>query len=203
MEYLENLLPLKVRIIFALSFFIIFGTYDLFKNPKNPKRAKEYGFLASTTLFSVVFAIIHDFITFSISSEYFYIAKGLGRNIEFYPDIIWLAVKASYWAGIIVGLIFLVANNPKDKMMQLEYKILCRKLLYPLFFGLGLAVLGYFISFFAFPFFSIGAEELLEFPQNFEQVAFIHWGTYIGVLIGSIYGAIHILKVRKSLSINY
>lgn len=176
------------------------GLYDFKKNPRNPKRLKEYLFIASISIIASAFGILHDFVTFSISREYFTIAKRLGDGIKFSPDIVKLAVSATYWVGIVVGVVFVILNNPKDSVPQLRYSKLYRKLGIILGAIITSSTVGFVVSYVASPYFSIGGESFLKDPQAFEQVAFIHWGSYIGALIGLLISAYKIFQLRRKLA---
>lgn len=191
------------RFIFGLSFFIIFAIVDLIKNPQNPTRAKEYGFFASTCLLASLFAILHDLITFNISKEYFEIGKGLGKIQYFFPSVAILAIKGSYWVGIIVGILFLVMNNSSPRYPQLLYKKLYQILLTPFYFSIVFAFISYILSFYFFPTVTKNISSIKE-PKLFENVIFIHYGTYLGALIGTIVGLFQIkllrIQLRKKIS---
>lgn len=188
---------IEKRVVIGFSIFLICGILDLAKNKENPKRAKEYGFLLSLAVLSTIFAIIHDFITFNISYEYFQIAKDLGPGIKFYPEVIYLAIKASYWFGIIIGVMFLLANNPIKHKIQLKYKELYKKLIYPFICAILFALFVGSMSPIFPDYFSRGGEEFINDLTNYNRVAYIHWGTYIGGFLGSLFGVWKILKLRK------
>lgn len=194
---IDSIIPFQYRLAFGLTFFFIFGLYDWVKNPQNPTRVREYGFLASCALISVIFAIFHDLITFNISYEYFEIAKDLGKDLKFFPKVVILAAKASYWVGLIVGIILVIANNPRKRLEPLPYKTLYRYLVYPFVSAITMALLGVLTAYSVFPYFTAnGGEQVLKYPMRFEIVAFIHWGTYIGGAIGAVVGGVQILKNR-------
>lgn len=191
-----NIINSPYRFYFGLSFFILFGVIDLIKNPANPKRAKEYGFLFSTALLASLFAIFHDAITVNISREYFEVGKGLGKNFSFFPDVALLAMKASYWVGLIIGIIFLVLNNPKKDRQSLKYSELYGQLLSIALFGIVSAFIGYALSFIFYPTITKGVS-VLNNPKAFEHVLFIHSGTYLGALVGTIFSVRKIWKKRQ------
>ncbi len=187
---------ISFRLSIGLTIFLILGVRDYLKNREDPKRAKEYLFIAGCSIASIVYAIIHDCITFSISIEYFAIAKDLGEDVKLFPDVVLLATKASYWVGIIVGLVLVVANNPFKNYKQLTYTELAKQIPLPLMAALIFGFLAYFIPDLTEPVFSKGGEEILKDPENFERVAFIHWGTYIGGLLGLVVTALKVLRKR-------
>ncbi|MBI3555644.1 MAG: hypothetical protein HY074_05230 [Deltaproteobacteria bacterium] len=135
---LEKIVPLQYRLYLAVLFFAVFGIYDWQKNPTNPKRAREYLFLFSVMALTIAFAMGHDLITANISKEYFTLGKGLPEQ-DFTMNLMSLAVQASYFIGLLVGMLFLVLNNPSRLRRQLPYTALYRKLSWPFFFSVALA----------------------------------------------------------------
>lgn len=185
------------RILIGVTIFLLLGAFDILKNRDNPKRAKEYGYLFSLALISTLFAIIHDLITFNISVEYFEVAKGLGANISFYPEVLTLAVKASYWVGIVIGVVFIIVNNPKEGIPQLPYIELYKKLIFPLVGALIFALIMAISSPYLPAYFSKGGEGILKDLMNFNRVAYIHWGTYLGGFAGALVGVRKLYLLRK------
>lgn len=193
---MEEFLSIKYRLPIGILIFIILGIVDYIKNPKNPTKVKEYLFMFSVSILATIYAVIHDLITFTISKEYFVYGKNLGAEVVYFPDVFILAIKASYWLGIIIGIGYLVVNNPNKKYEQLNYYILYQNLIHPLLGAIIFALIGYLLSYIIHPYFTLGAEKILREPQRFESVAFIHWGTYLGTIGGTIYGAYKIKKMR-------
>ena len=94
------------------------GIVDVVRNPRDPKRAKEYLFIASVTFIASVYGVFRDYITFSISREYFVIAQDLGTEISFNPDIVVHAIRSTYWVGILIGVVFSFTNNPNQNIIS-------------------------------------------------------------------------------------
>jgi hypothetical protein len=85
---------------------------DIARNRTDTRRAKEYAFLLATTLAAVVYGVLHDQLTVTISPEYFLEGKGLAddpRPLRLAVGL--LAVRASWWVGLALGAALLVANN--------------------------------------------------------------------------------------------
>ena len=188
---------ISFRLSIGLTIFLVLGIRDYLKNKEDPKRAKEYLFITGCSIASIIYAIIHDCITFSISFEYFAIAKELGNDVKLFPDVVLLATKASYWVGIIVGLVLVIANNPFKNYRQLTYTELSKQLPFPLLTAVVFGFLAYYIPDLTEPLFSKGGEGILTDSNSFERVAFIHWGTYIGGLLGLIIAAAKVILRRK------
>jgi hypothetical protein len=191
--------PLRYRIIAGLTFFGILGILDFIKNPNNPKRLKEYGFLFSVTGITMMYGLIHDYITSTISPDYFVLGKGIESAAQgFNKDVAILALEATWSAGLIIGVAFLIANNSSKTKPQLKYKTLYGLLIYPLSLSVLFAVLtGIFFNLFTLRF-SASLNELLS-PQSrklFMTVWGIHIGSYAGGLSGIIVGIIRTRKLR-------
>jgi hypothetical protein len=114
------------RLAVGLGFFAVLLVRDLVKNREDPRRAKEYAFLAFTAAVAVLYAEVHDQITVTISPGYFVKAKGV-RGHLLRRDTAVLALKAAYGPGLIAGAVLLIANNPSRKLEQLPYRRLARR----------------------------------------------------------------------------
>jgi hypothetical protein len=190
---------LKYRIIAGLIFFAALGILDLIKNPQNPKRLKEYGFLFSVVGITMLYGLLHDYITSTISPDYFVLGKGIESAREgFNKDVAMLALKATWSAGLVIGVAFLLPNNPSKIKPQLKYKTLYGLLIYPLLLSVLLAVLiGILFNVFA-PKFSSSLNELPN-PRSYKffmTVWGIHIGSYAGGLLGMIVGIVRIRMLR-------
>ena len=79
-------------------------------------RTREYGFLLYAGLLAVVYALVHDQVTVTLSPEYFVYGKGLDPA-SLRLDVAWLAVRAGASVGLVGGAALLVANNPRRSGM--------------------------------------------------------------------------------------
>ncbi len=109
----------------------LLGAIDPIRNPRNPRRLKEYAFLFGVTGAASVYGLLHHAATYSFSHDYFRVIKGV-RAASFFPQVAKLALMAGWTAGLVVGLVLLVANNPSRRMPQLPYSRLALHLLWPL-----------------------------------------------------------------------
>ena len=87
---------------------------------------------------TILFAMAHELVTASISKDYFILGKGLDAE-AFTQNVLWLAVRASYFIGLLVGMLFLLLNLPSRTRLQLSYPALYQKLAWPLLFSVALA----------------------------------------------------------------
>lgn len=132
---------LLARIGIGASIFLVLASVDLARNRRNATRWREYGFLLVACAFAMAYGVINDRIASSISWEYFYFGKGLDEQLgaRIPPDaadLRWAAckigLKATWSAGLIVGVALLLANNPKSGLRRLSYRTLLNVL--PLIF---------------------------------------------------------------------
>ena len=196
---------LPYRIAGALLFFGLLGVRDWMRNPTNPTRVKEYGFLVVSMLLSVVYGILHDHLTATISVEYFLNAKGLGTDPRPYRwAVTLLAIKASYGPGVLAGALILIANNPSNRKPQLPYRHLFRFCAYPV---LGAATCAAILGA-AMPLIARGTwivDAALAFAPaesvgRFLTVWGIHAGSYGGATLGTVIAVISVVAARNSLA---
>ena len=189
------------RVGVGLSLLAVLAAVDLVRHPKNPTRIKEYGFILASALLAMAYGVLHDAATYALSPEYFTVGKGLeSAKNGYFPSVAILALKASWSVGLVVGLVFVVVNNPSKRWAQLPYRRLVRFFALPAIASICVAGL-----------FGLSARALsadlvprldldrigLGDPENFLTVWAIHNGTYLGALIGVIAGAIGILWTRR------
>lgn len=194
----EESLPL--RIAAGLAFFLVLALIDWCRNPANPRRAKEYAFLGVVTLAAAAFGVGHDHATATISPEYFLDGKELARDPRpFRVAVTLLAIRGTYWVGLILGVALLIANNPSPARLQLGYRELARLALLPL----GLAVLAGALGGALFdlldPFALRPAAREIAGPRaagRFLVVWGVHWGSYVGGALGGV-AAVAAVRVRR------
>lgn len=190
----------KYRLLIGLTIFLILGIIDYKKNPENPIRAKEYLFLFSITGIAMLYGIVHDLITYHISPDYYILGKGIESAKDgFNFDVVKLAMIALWSVGLIIGVAFLIANNPKQNVPQLKYPTLYWITLYPLsisiFFAVSIGILFYFFGMW----FHNWLPELANTnaQRRFITTWGIHIGSYLGGLVGLIIAVIRIAILRK------
>lgn len=183
--------------ILVLS-FLAYGDWK--KHPNDPTRLKEYLYLLTSVLLTLSYAVIHDLITVTISPEYFIAGKGIPPGPNFYWRVCWLAIRGSYWVGLIIGVTFLIANNPSKKWQKLPYPILYRQMFIPV--GCALILAPIFGALFSADAFGHMKEVMgaVDFPDKFVLVWGIHHGSYLGGLVGLLLGTTRILYLRSKTS---
>lgn len=193
------------RVVFGLFVFVLLGFIDYRKHPDNPQRVKEYVFLFSVTGLAMVFGLAHDFMAYSISREYYVVGKGIQSAADrFNLQVMTLALKATWTAGLVIGTVFLVANNPDKKGRRLSYQKLFRLLLIPLINAIIFAVL-FGVGAFLEPSVLLkqkpleGILPLLNDPTAFVTAWGIHIGSYTGGAVGLAVAAGLIYKYKRNL----
>lgn len=167
--------------------------------------------IISILLLSIVagmYGIVHDFITYKISPEYFtkfkfiqfgLIEPGKNRPINTLQLLVFTGWTSTWWVGFIAGGIFSGVAFRLKKARAMVSAIFKASLIM-----LGTAVLfgivGYNIGFFTE---APSPENLgqlcyecgaLQNPEAFTTVSYIHNFSYIGGFLGIILGIISILK---------
>jgi hypothetical protein len=172
---------------------------DVVRN-RDTRRAKEYAFLLATTLAAVVYGVVHDQVTVTISPEYFLEGKGLATDPRpLRVAVVWLAVRASWWVGLAVGAGLLIANNPRraGRPPQLPYAELATVATVAMLAACVGAVVGAINI--ADP---LGlAADVRTFVSADRVRAFllvwgIHAGSYAGAIVGALYG-VSVVVVRR------
>ena len=201
---------LAVRITAGVVIFASLAIVDFRKNGAHATRWREYLFLLLCVAVAMVYGIINDLITSSISWEYFYYGKGLSETLgDPPPDPLKLhlaatvvGMKATWTAGLLIGAVLLIANNPSRNRRSLPFTFLFRMLvLIGILTVLTAAVLGLIGSFGWLAHFSDDFTAMLRRdemrPHRFIAVFGIHFGGYVGGLVGLIAAVLSIRKVRS------
>jgi hypothetical protein len=188
------------RLGLAVALFATLGVRDRLRHPEDPRRAKEYLFLAFAGALAVAYGVAHDHVTATISREYFWRAKGLVYDPRpFRRAVTVLAARASLGPGLLAGAALLLANNPAPARPSLGYPALARLALVPLAAAAGGAALG--SALFAADVFEL-REAAVDFAGNpgatrFLVVWGIHAGSYAGAAIGTAAAVVLVRKRRR------
>ena len=121
---------LAARVAIGLSIFALLAAIDLVRHGAGPSW-REYAFLLFTTLAGMVYGIANDVATSSISWEYYFYGKGLAEVMpaetppdarELRVEAMKIGIKAGGSAGIVIGAMLLIANNPRRGRCRLTYR---------------------------------------------------------------------------------
>lgn len=202
---------LATRVAIGAGIFAVLAGVDLWRNGRRATRWREYLFLLAAVILAMAYGLANDYIASGISWEYFYYGKGLdhvlGPHVP--PDPAALArsacavgLRATWSAGLIVGVVLLIANNPRPGRPQLPYRKLLI-LLPAIFAGAAvIAVLGAWVGamgWLAWTNADIGSlvRENLFRPKRFMSVYGLNLGGYAGGLLATVAAAIYIRRHRR------
>lgn len=201
---------LMVRLGAGVALFSLLALIEYRHCGKSARRWKEYLFLIYCTLAMMIFGVVNDQVTVSVSWEYFvygkeYPAAELGRPGELALRL-WaceIGLKATWTAGLILGAILLICNNPSRRgpvvpirrMLKLVWLVFVPAVVLAVVLGTA----GYFGAWknLTQDFRCIWAENMFR-PRTFMAVWGMHLGAYIGGFIGTVSLAAWILKKRFS-----
>jgi MFS family permease len=201
---------LAARVAIGFAFFLTLALVDLRRNGRRATRWREYAFLVACVAAALIYGVLNDQITTTISWEYFAYGKGVAENVpaaepansaRFRLEVAKIGMKATWTAGLVFGVALLLANNPRrDGRPRLRNRELLKYL--PLILlitaavAASLGVAGYLG---AFTHFNQDFREMLRLnqwrPRRFMAVYGIHLGGYVGGVIGT---AVAVLRVARS-----
>ena len=215
--WLKSDAGLLARICIGAGIFAVMALWDLLRRGKRATRWREYLFLLAAVAIAMAYGIVNDRIASSISWEYFYYAKGLDQTLgpRTPPDptaLQWQAekigLKATWSAGLIVGVALLLANNPRParrQRPQLAYQKLLVLLGFVLLMGaIGAAigaVLGSrgWLAWASHDLQMLLRDDLFR-PRRFMCVWGLNLGGYVGGIVGTIVAVGRIVRERRIIS---
>jgi len=139
--WLNSNAGLYTRIAIGCSIFALLATIDLFRNGRSATRWREYVFLLLAVGLAMAYGAINDAIASRVSWEFFYYGKGVAQQLgpAIPPDpaalesaAIGVGLRATWSAGLVIGVALLIANNPRPNRTRLRYQTLIA-LLIPIF----------------------------------------------------------------------
>lgn len=182
----------------ALGGALLLGVlaYVEWRKHRRLSRLREYTFLFAVAALTIAYAIVHDIFTFALAPEYFFVLKAVAGE-TFFPNVAWLAAKAGWTAGLLIGLGLLIANNP-GRRTQLSYAALAKCVRFPLLWAMAAAIGGGVYAHYVVPGALRGRG--LEHPLAVVTVWGVHIGSYMGALLGLAHGCFHVYGLRRRLS---
>jgi hypothetical protein len=202
---------LATRVAIGASIFAALALSDVYRNGRNARRWREYSFLLVTTAILMAYGAANDAITCRISWEYFYYGKDLAAVLGPHtpPAVVPLTIeaakvglRATWSAGLIIGVALLLANNPRPGRPQLPFRRLLALmpgvLLAVILSGVALGLIGYHggLAWTSHELRLLAHDNLFR-PPNFMAVFGIHLGAYLGGALGTIWAVSKILRERK------
>lgn len=203
---------LLARIAIGISIFAVLAVVDLSRRGRNATRWREYAFLLLAVGAAVAYGLLNDAIASQISWEYFYYGKGLDQQLgpRVPPDPValrWAAcgvgAKATWSAGLIVGVVLLLANNPRPNRTRLTYRALASLLPILFLVAAGFAVLGGAVGsrgYLAWTNADVAAiaHDNLFRPARFMCAYGMNLGGYLGGAVGLVICVVWITRRRRA-----
>jgi hypothetical protein len=201
---------LLTRIVVGVAVLTVLAIADINRAGKAATRWREYVVLVAATLAAIIYGVINDQITSSISWEYFYYGKSLESVLgpATPPDALalhWQAAKvgamATWTAGLIFGVVLLYANNPRPGLPRLGNRRLLGML--PLIVlvaaacGAVFGICGYegWLTHMDSDFEDMVRADYFR-PRNFMCAWGVHLGGYVGGALGTLIAAGRVIYLR-------
>ncbi|MGA2498476.1 MAG: hypothetical protein ABSH20_12080 [Tepidisphaeraceae bacterium] len=196
---------LMLRVGVGAAIFAAMTVADYRRHGPAARRWREYVFLLAAAGIAILYGLVNDQLTVSISWEYFYYGKGIDQVIGIEPPpmgaLRWeafkIGLKATWTAGLVAGVVLLMANNPSRRRPQLPMKTLYRLLAIMLIGPIIGGIVGGLLGRAGLPArFSAELADLVRLnlwrPGQFQCVYGIHLGGYVGGLAAMVAAAVWI-----------
>jgi len=192
---------LPYRIAAGLTVLAMFLAADVRKHGRASRRLREYGFIAFVTVGAMAFGLLHDAVIYTLSPEYYIVGKRLpGAADGFFPDIALLALQATWTAGLIGGVVLVMANNPSPERERVSWRRLMRVAVGILVIAVGCEAAAGLLSYMA-------ANTLADAPgwgqvmtqswgRRFMVAVGMHYGVYLGGIAGLVVAVVRIRRAR-------
>jgi len=190
---------LLARVGIGSLIFVVLGAIDLYRNGGKATRWREYSFLLVAVGLAMAYGAINDAIASRVSWEYFYYGKGISEQLGpgVPPDAaalraaaVRVGLKATWSAGLIIGVALLIANNPRKNQVRLRYLTLVSLLVLVLIaaaIGAGAGAIAGSRGWLAWsnPDIAAIARDDLFRPKQFMAVYGMNMGGYVGGILGT------------------
>jgi hypothetical protein len=201
---------LLVRIVVGCSVFAGLAIADFSRHGRSATRWREYAVLAAAVGAAMLYGIVNDQITSGISWEYFYYGKELDKVLgPQTPPQAWalrweaakVGMKATWTAGLIFGVVLLLANNPYRDLPRLKNRELLEMIPIMVLMAAGLGIIGGILGYEGFlSSLSADFQEMMRTdvfrPRRFICTWGIHLGGYVGGFVGTFVAAVIIVRRR-------
>ena len=177
----------------GVGLLVALAAIDRRRRGRAATRWQELVFLLMAVAGAATFAVVHDQVTVTISPEYFAAHEGLSAiPADVRMLALGVAVRGSWWVGLIVGTVLLLANNPRGDWPRLGLGAMVARLTIALAgAACGSAALG--LAAWA------GAFDAPPGLEGFTIVGFAHLGAYLGGGVGMLAAAGAIVARRLRL----
>ncbi len=202
---------LCARVTAGAVVFAVLAAVDLRRNGRAATRWREYAVLLIAVLAALAYGAVNDQMTVTISPEYFLYGKELAKVVGDPPSSMaalrWEAakvgLKATWSAGLLFGVVLLVANNPWRGWPRLANRRLVAMLPVLLLMAGGLGIVGGACGYLGLlTHLSADFEDLVSAnlwrPRRFMATWGVHLGGYVGGLIGTVVAAAWVIRLRRA-----
>ena len=200
---------LIARAIAGALIFATLAIVDVRRNGSRATRWREYGVLLAAVAAALVYGGLNDQVTVTISPEYFLYGKELTKVVGDPPSsafaLHWAAAQvgfmATWSAGLIFGVVLLLANNPWRSLPRLRNRQLVALLPWIVLTAIAFGVVGGLLGYAgAYTHWSDDFEGMVRInlwrPRRFMATWGVHLGGYVGGFIGVVGAAVWVVRTR-------
>ncbi len=186
------------RAVLGVGVLVALATRDLMRTG-TASRFRELGFLFAVAVATMAHAVLHDAATWSLAPAYFAIGKGIPDAGHSFAPVADLALRGGWTAGLAVGLVLLVANNPAVGRPQLSYRVLASHAAFVWSASIGAALLSATLGLAVAPWVAEALSGVgVASPSAYATVQGAHVGSYAGALLACIVTVARIRRARSA-----
>jgi hypothetical protein len=185
------------RLAALVALMSVVAWIDWRRQGERATRWREYSFLLVAGILGGLFGVGVDQLTSTISPEYFIFGKGIPNDAAFRVHVASLGFQAGFIMGIVVGGIYLLANNPRPQRISLSFVRLFRFAVAPLIAAILVAPISALV---------VGHSDPLNLAHEFREVLSpteighfrLVWGIHLGIYAGGTMGAaLGVMQIRR------
>ncbi len=189
--------PFLYRVVLLLGLMVVGAAFDYWRRGEKAQRHREYTFICIAGVLGGFVGLANDWITSSLSPDYFILGKGLQAG----SGLRWRAgeygLQVGFSAGMIAGAFCMFVGVRNSLFSAEQMRRWLRSLWMPVAGAVSLGLLLPLVAGGSDPFgLSTGLGPLLSTDQiaRFKRVWWIHIGLYTGLIIGLVI----MISCRKS-----